>query len=85
MIEAGGARGRRMTSWPSLKTDLENAGANWVDEEVVVDGKLVTSRKPDDIPAFSREIIRLFAEVRLSPGRAASARAPQPSRPTGAE
>ena len=60
VIEAGAARGRRMTSWPSLKTDLRNAGANWVDKELVVDQKLVTSRKPDDIPAFNREMIQLF-------------------------
>lgn len=62
LIEAGAVRGHTMTSWPSLKTDLKNAGANWVDKEVVTDGKLVTSRKPDDIPAFNREMIRLFAE-----------------------
>lgn len=62
LLEAGAVRGRTMTSWPSLKTDLSNAGANWVDKEVVVDGSLVTSRKPDDIPAFNREMIRLFAE-----------------------
>jgi protease I len=61
VLEAGAARGKRMTSWPSLKTDLKNAGADWVDEEVVVDGNLVTSRKPDDIPAFNREAIKLFA------------------------
>src|SRR6478672_10604788 len=61
VIEAGAARGKRMTSWPSLKTDLRNAGADWVDEEVVADGNLVTSRKPDDIPAFNREMIALFA------------------------
>ncbi len=60
VIEAGAARGRQMTSWPSLKTDLKNAGANWVDKEVVVDQKLVTSRKPDDIPVFNREMIQLF-------------------------
>ena len=60
VIEAGGARGRQLTSWPSLKTDLKNAGADWVDKEVVVDQKLVTSRKPDDIPAFNREMIPLF-------------------------
>lgn len=60
LIESGVARGHRMTSWPSLRTDLTNAGALWVDEEVVVDGKLITSRKPDDIPAFNREITRLF-------------------------
>ena len=51
-----------MTSWPSLKTDLKNAGANWVDKEVVADGNFVTSRKPDDIPAFNREMIRLFGQ-----------------------
>ena len=62
LIEAGAARGRRLTSWPSLKTDLANAGAQWVDEEVVVDGNLVTSRKPDDIPAFSREVIRMISD-----------------------
>jgi protease I len=61
VIEAGFAEGRRMTSWPSLKTDLTNAGAEWVDETVVVDGNLVTSRKPDDLPAFNREAIKLFA------------------------
>ncbi len=61
LIESGVVKGHRMTSWPSLKTDLTNAGAEWVDEEVVVDGKLVTSRKPDDIPAFNREIKRLFS------------------------
>jgi protease I len=61
VLEAAAARGRRMTSWPSLKTDLRNAGAQWVDAEVMVDGNLVTSRKPDDIPAFNREMIALFA------------------------
>lgn len=64
LIESGGARGHRLTSWPSLRSDLENAGAQWVDEEVVVDGQLVTSRKPDDIPAFNREIGRLFGRAR---------------------
>ncbi|HEX3484462.1 MAG TPA: type 1 glutamine amidotransferase domain-containing protein [Micropepsaceae bacterium] len=63
VIEAGAARGRRITSWPSLKTDLKNAGANWVDQEAVVDGNLVTSRKPDDIPAFNREMIKIFAHA----------------------
>lgn len=62
LVEADAVRGRTLTSWPSLKTDLRNAGATWVDEEVVNDGGLVTSRKPDDIPAFNREMIRLFAE-----------------------
>ena len=63
LIEAGAVRGRTLTSWPSLKTDLMNAGANWIDQEVVRDGKFVTSRKPDDIPAFNRETIRLFADA----------------------
>ncbi len=62
LIDAGVARGRRMTSWPSLQTDLRNAGVDWVDQEVVVDSGLVTSRKPDDIPAFNRKIIEEFAE-----------------------
>ncbi len=64
LIEAGAARGHRMTSWPSLRKDLENAGAKWVDEQVVVDGQLVTSRKPDDLPAFNREITRVFGQSR---------------------
>jgi protease I len=62
LIEAGAVKGRRVTSWPSLKTDLTNAGASWVDEQVVVDQGLVTSRKPDDIPAFNRKMIEEFAE-----------------------
>ena len=61
LVEADVVRGKRLTSWPSLKTDLRNAGAEWVDEEVVVDGKLVTSRKPDDLPAFNDAMIELFA------------------------
>jgi protease I len=64
IIETGAARGRRMTSWPSLKTDLKNAGADWVDQEAVVDKGLVTSRSPDDIPAFNREAIKLFSGAR---------------------
>jgi protease I len=64
VIEAGAARGRRIASWPSLKTDLTNAGAEWTDQEAVVDGNLVTSRKPDDIPAFNREMIALFSRMR---------------------
>ena len=59
-----------MTSWPSLKTDIKNAGAEWVDEEVVVDGKLITSRKPDDLPAFNCALIKVFGE-RLSRYRVA--------------
>src|SRR3954447_9064491 len=61
LAEADVVRGRRMTSWPSLQTDLRNAGAEWVDEEVVVDGNLVTSRKPDDLPAFNDALVELFA------------------------
>ncbi|HEU0316302.1 MAG TPA: type 1 glutamine amidotransferase domain-containing protein [Solirubrobacteraceae bacterium] len=62
LIEAGVLKGRTITSWPSLQTDLRNAGANWVDEEVVVDAGLVSSRKPDDLPAFNAKIIEEFAE-----------------------
>jgi protease I len=62
LIEAGIVRGRTITSWPSLRTDLINAGANWVDREVVADNGLVTSRKPADIPAFNRKMIEEFAE-----------------------
>ena len=57
LIDAGLVDGKRMTSWPTLQTDLRNAGADWADEQVVVDGKLVTSRKPDDIPAFNQAIL----------------------------
>jgi len=62
LIDAGVAKGRRMTSYPSIKTDLINAGAQWVDEEVVVDNGLVTSRRPSDIPAFNRKMIEEFSE-----------------------
>ncbi len=62
LVEADLARGRKVTSWPSLRTDLRNAGADWVDEQVVVDNGLVTSRKPDDIPAFNDKAIEEFAE-----------------------
>ncbi|MCU1255008.1 MAG: protease [Candidatus Angelobacter sp.] len=61
IIEAGAAGGRKIASWPSLKTDLRNAGAEWVDKEAVTDGNLVTARKPDDIPAFNRAMIELFS------------------------
>ncbi|MGB6536750.1 MAG: type 1 glutamine amidotransferase domain-containing protein [Xanthobacteraceae bacterium] len=61
LIDAGGVKGKKMTSWPSLKTDLSNAGAHWVDEQVVMDGNLVTSRKPDDIPAFNKRMIEEFS------------------------
>ena len=62
LIEAGVVEGRTLTSWPSLQTDLRNAGAEWVDEEVVVDQGFVTSRKPDDLPAFNAKIVEEFAE-----------------------
>jgi len=62
LIEADLVRGHKVTSWPSLQTDLRNAGATWVDETVVRDGALVTSRKPDDLPAFCKEMIALFGE-----------------------
>ena len=64
LVEAGVVRGRTLTSFPSLQTDIRNAGGNWVDEEVVVDGGLVTSRKPDDLPAFDKKLIEEFAEGR---------------------
>jgi protease I len=60
LVEAGVVSGRTITSWPSVKTDLRNAGGNWVDQEVVSDGGIVTSRKPDDIPAFNRKMIEEF-------------------------
>jgi protease I len=64
LINAEAVEGKRMTSWPSLEVDLENAGADWVDQEVVVDNGLVTSRKPDDLPAFCAKMIEEFAEGR---------------------
>ncbi len=62
LVEAGVVRGRKLTSWPSLKTDIRNAGGEWTDEQVVTDQGLVTSRKPDDIPAFNKKIVEEFAE-----------------------
>jgi protease I len=64
LVEAGVVRGRTLTSFPSLQTDIRNAGGNWVDEEVHVDNGLVTSRRPDDIPAFNKKLIEEFAEGR---------------------
>ena len=64
LIDAEVVRGRTITSWPAIKTDVRNAGANWVDQEVVVDNGLVTSRKPDDIPAFNEKMIEEFGEGR---------------------
>jgi protease I len=64
LINADLVRGRKMTSWPAIQVDMRNAGAHWVDEEVVVDNGLVSSRKPDDIPAFNRKMIEEFAEGR---------------------
>ena len=70
LVEADAVRGRTVTSWPSLQTDLKNAGAKWVDREVVEDAGLVTSRKPDDLPAFNKKMIEVFT--------AAALRQPQP-------
>jgi len=73
LIEAGLVRGKKIASWPSLKTDLKNAGANWVDEPVVVDGNLITSRKPEDLDTFSRAIMDWVVPIqRPEPLRVAS-------------
>jgi deglycase len=73
LIDAGVVRGRTLTSWPAIKTDVKNAGGNWVNQEIVVDNGLVTSRKPDDIPAFNRKMIEEFCE---GPHEVAAAAAP---------
>ena len=65
LVEAGVVRGKRVTSWPTLETDIRNAGGEWVDNEVVVDGDLVTSRKPEDFPSFTREMTGLFSGERV--------------------
>jgi protease I len=72
LIEAGVVAGRVLTSWPSLQTDLRNAGADWVDEEVHVDGNLVSSRNPDDLPAFKAKIVEEFAGVQEGSEHAAT-------------
>lgn len=66
LIESGAAKGRRMTSWPSIRTDLRNAGATVVDEEVVTDGNIITSRNPDDVPAFADALINMLNESAAS-------------------
>jgi protease I len=66
LVESGVVRGKRLTSWPTLETDIRNAGGEWVDEQVVVDDNLVTSRKPDDIPAFNEKMVELFAGVKVA-------------------
>jgi protease I len=73
LIEAGGVKGRTLTSWPSLQTDIQNAGGNWVDQEVVTDQGLVTSRKPDDIAAFNKKMIEEFAEGKHAAGERSAA------------
>jgi len=65
LVESGVVRGKRVTSWPTLETDIRNAGGEWVDAEVIVAANIVTSRKPDDIPAFNREMLRVFSGERI--------------------
>ncbi|MGH8165492.1 MAG: type 1 glutamine amidotransferase domain-containing protein [Rhodanobacteraceae bacterium] len=84
LIDAGVVSGRTLTSWPAIKTDVKNAGGTWVDEEVVIDNGLVTSRKPDDIPAFNEKMIEEFAEGKHddqagSGGRQSAPAAPAPT------
>jgi protease I len=74
LVEAGVVRGLTLTSWPTLQTDIRNAGGNWVDQEVVVDSGIVTSRKPDDIPAFNKKMIEEFCEGRHEDREVAAAR-----------
>jgi protease I len=81
LIDAGVVRGRRITSWPSVATDLRNAGANWVDEEVVVDNGLVSSRKPQDIPAFNARMLEEFAEGRHVRQKPQAGKSQQEARP----
>ena len=67
LVEADVVRGRTLTSWPSVETDIRNAGGNWVDEEVVTDGNITSSRKPDDLPAFCRTIVEQLASTPVAP------------------
>jgi protease I len=78
LIDAGVVEGRNITSWPSVKTDLINAGAKWADKEVIVDSGLVSSRKPEDIPAFNRQMIAMFTQGAASRGGAGSSKAERP-------
>jgi protease I len=73
LVEAGVVRGRTLTSWPSLQTDIRNAGGTWVDEEVHVDGNLLTSRKPDDLDAFCKTLVETVADDRASSRRSSAA------------
>ena len=66
LVEAGAVRGRTLTSWPSLRTDIENAGGEWVDKMVQVDQRLVTSRKPEDLPAFCAKVVEVFADAMVN-------------------
>jgi protease I len=85
LVEADVVRGRTVTSWPSLRTDIKNAGGDWVDREVVTDHGLVTSRKSDDIPAFNRKMIEEFAEGLHEPEHASAQTGRQQDRSTGAQ
>ena len=81
LIDAGVVKGKTFTSWPSLKTDLKNAGANWVDKEVVTDGQFISSRKPDDIPAFSKALIEAVGDAQLLAAPTRVSPAPATERP----
>jgi protease I len=74
LVEAGVLKKRTLTSWPSVRTDIRNAGGHWVDEEVVTDGNLTTSRKPDDLPAFNNRLIQEFSQAK--PSRSAEEKQP---------
>jgi protease I len=71
LVETGAAKGRTLTSWPSLQTDIENSGGTWVDQEAVVSDGVVTSRNPDDIPAFNKKMIELFSQSKQAGGQEA--------------